>query len=229
MIFDYNFLKDVPRPKRLGMKVQQYDIRGTTLPIVLLFIGFVALFAFRAFWGFGTESTTALVVTDGVGTFALARILRLVGTILGGLLYVTFLLYGIPFLLSTFTDIAFKQWIPVQIGITAIVFFALVIDTLLGVMTGLSTNASIFSFGPIAWTYIDNEFFILLLNQISLVLFLVIFMQYDYAKGLQPSLDTKRLLFTILTLYLFIILIISTVQMIPFDKLATFIIGGGVS
>lgn len=228
MVFNYKFWKFFPRPALLGRQMKQAEPRRMTLQMTGLFLFAIALFVFRDVWGIGTESFTTLIVTEGIATFSLARLLHLIGVTLGALLYVWFFVYGMAFLLSAFTNISYRAWKPVQLGVTALFLFALLIDTAFQVFTGTSTVASVFSFGPLAWTYLENEFVILLLNQISIPLIVAIFMQYQFARHYEEE-DQTRTLFVIMTVYLFLILIVAAFGMIPFDKLATFVLGGGAS
>ncbi|EIM07338.1 hypothetical protein A1A1_06032 [Planococcus antarcticus DSM 14505] len=184
------------------------------------------VFALSEIWGMNTESLTPLLAAGMWDVYTLARWTSLTGTLLWAGFYLAFHLYGAAFLFSKVLKVPWRAAIIMQTYVTALLVIEKGLIFLLFALTGFTMSVSIFSFGPIASTFLDNHFLIYFFNQLTLFTSLIIAVQYRFIRNF-TKINPKLILFGLIMLHIFAALIVASFSLIPInDMLSGFMEGG---
>ncbi|MUV05890.1 hypothetical protein GOP80_01640 [Planococcaceae bacterium Storch 2/2-2] len=227
MVFDYSFWKFIVRPESLASQLPEAEMRKFKSRMFFVFFLAVVLFTVRSFWGYGTESFTSLLVTDGEQFFALARLLDLIAAGVWGIIYVAFHLFAVAFLFAAFTEVPARHFVPLQLLVVGLFLMEKALVFGLSAMQGAWAPVSFLSLGPIAMTYIDNDFLVYFFNQLTVTVVLVISIQYRFLKTMDPEQSKGKLLGALIGLHIAAALIVAGIQIVPFNELFDTIVGGG--
>ncbi len=227
MFFNFSFRHYLTKPQKLAIDLQGASIRGFKGRVILVFCLGLLLFGLRSIWGVNTESLTPIIAATSTADFTLARLASLLGSLLWSAIYISFHLFGFAFLLSYLIGIPFKKLLPMQLLMTGLLLLEKALVFLVFVMRGETTSVSFLSFGPLAATFLETPFFILLLNQITLTTMLIIAFQFQFIRKYSDIVQRQRLIWLLIGIHLLMAIITASVGFIPAESLFETITGGG--
>lgn len=184
------------------------------------------VFALSEIWGMNTDSLTPLLAAGMWDAYALARWTSLAGTLLWAGFYLAFHLYGAAFLFSKILKMPWRAAIIMQTYVTALLLIEKGLLFVLFALTGFTMSVSIFSFGPIAATFLDNHFIIYFFNQLTLFTSLIIAVQYRFIRSF-TKINPKLILFGLIMLHILVALIVASFSLIPVDEMLSGFMEGG--
>lgn len=229
MLFDFKFWRYLTNPQDLATTIQTSSMRGFNKRLVVVFILGVFLFSLRNVWGMNTESITPLLATMTTADYTIARLISLLGAILWSLLYMSFHIFGLSYILSFLTAIPFKRIVPLQLLMTGLLLVEKALVFFFFVLKGETTNVSFLSFGPLATTFLDHGYLIFFLNQLTLTTALIIGLQFKFIRTYTALNERKGLLWILLGLHILMALLTAAIGFIPMEKLLNLlVIGGGI-
>lgn len=226
MVYDYRHFHYMTHPEQLAAHTMQGELRPTKRALFLVFAVSFLLFGFRNVYGFGSHAVMHILAQEGEAMYQVARLMSLLGSVLYSGLYVALIIFGMAFIFAAFTEIPYRAFLPLQLIVASLYLFEKALLTLFFVMRDEIASLSVFSFGPLAHRWIDNEFLVYFLNQWSIFTIVIISLQYRFIKTLEPN--GKRAFVLVVGLHLFITLIIAGISLTPFDDLYRSLMGGGV-
>lgn len=184
------------------------------------------VFAISEIWGMNTDSLTPLLAAGMWDAYTLARWTSLAGTLLWAGFYLAFHLYGAAFLYSRILRMPWRAAIIMQTYVTALLVIEKGLIFVLFALTGFTMSVSIFSFGPIAATFLDNNFLIYFFNQLTLFTSLIIAVQYRFIRSF-TKINPALILFGLIMLHIFVALIVASFSLIPVDDMLSGFMEGG--
>lgn len=228
MFFYYTFRQYVTNPNELAEQLQTSSIRGFKIRVFFVLLAGLFIFGIRSWWGMGTESLTPLLTTMTTVDYTLARYSSLVGSLIWSLIYLSFHFFGFAYILNLLTKIPYKNILPLQLIIASLLLLEKALVFFVFVGKGVTANFSFLSFGPLAATYLETEYIILFLNQLTITTAVIIALQYRFIQSYTKLTRKKRLLWTLIGIHTVMALITAAIGFIPAESLFELIIGGGV-
>ncbi|WP_223634787.1 hypothetical protein [Planococcus sp. 4-30] len=228
MISDFRFWHFFPRQGQLIHNIQNTEMRNVNKRIACIIAIGLLVFAISEIWGMNTDSLTPLLAAGMWDAYTLARWTSLVGTLLWAGFYLAFHLYGAAFLFSKILRMPWRAAIIMQTYVTALLVIEKGLVFALFSVTGFTMPVSIFSFGPIAATFLDNHFLIYFFNQLTLFTSLIIAVQYRFIRSF-TKINPKLILFGLIMLHIFAALIVASFGLIPVDDMLSGFMEGGNS
>ncbi|MGH2316954.1 hypothetical protein ACRC6Q_04250 [Planococcus sp. SE5232] len=228
MISDFRFWHFFPRQGQLIHNIQNTEMRNVNKRIACIIAIGLLVFAISEIWGMNTDSLTPLLAAGMWDAYTLARWTSLVGTLLWAGFYLAFHLYGAAFLFSKILRMPWRAAIIMQTYVTALLVIEKGLVFALFSVTGFTMPVSIFSFGPIAATFLDNHFLIYFFNQLTLFTSLIIAVQYRFIRSF-TKINPKLILFGLIILHIFAALIVASFGLIPVDDMLSGFMEGGNS
>lgn len=226
MISDFRFWHFFPRQGQLIHTIQHTEMRNINKRIACIIAIGLLVFAIREIWGMNTDSLTPLLAAGMWDAYTLARWTSLLGTLLWAGFYLAFHLYGAAFLFSKILKMPWRAAIIMQTYVTALLVIEKGLIFLLFALTGYTMSVSIFSFGPIAATFLDNNFLIYFFNQLTLFTSLIIAVQYRFIRSF-TKINPKLILLGLILLHIFAALIVASFSLIPVDDMLSGFMEGG--
>ncbi len=226
MISDFRFWHFFPRQGQLIHNIQTTEMRNVSKRIAWIFLMGLLVFAVSEVWGMNTESLTPLLAAGMWDAYTVARWTSLMGTILWGGFYLAFHVYGAAFLYSKLLRMPWRAALIMQTYVTALLIIEKGLISLLFAVTGFTMSVSVFSFGPIASTFLDNSFLIYFFNQLTLFTSLIIAVQYRFIRGF-TKMNPALILFGLIMLHIVSALIVASVSLIPVDSMLSGFMEGG--
>lgn len=227
MFFEYRFWHFLTRPDELASNLQTSTMRHFNKRLLVVILAGIVLFALRNMWGMNTEGLTSLLTTMSTADYIIARYASLIGAIIWAVVYITFHIFGVAYILSLLTKIPYRQLVPLQVLITGLLILEKAIIFIVFALKGTTVSLSFLSFGPLAVTILENWYLILFLNQLTLTGALIIALQYRFVRGYVAEGRWRQHLWLLLGLHVAMALITAAVAYIPFDKLLNSLFGGG--
>ena len=227
MFFNFTFRHYLTNPHRLADDLQTSTIRGFRKRIVFVFLAGLLLFGARSWWGMGTESLTTLVVTSGTADFTLARFASLIGSLIWSLIYISFHFFGFAYIVHLLTKISYKKLLPIQLLVTSLLLMEKALIFLVFVSKGATANYSFLSFGPLAATYLESDYLILFLNQLTITTALIIALQFSFIRLFMGESKRKTLLWSLIGIHLLLAFMTAAIGFIPMETLFDLIFDGG--
>ncbi|PSL40651.1 hypothetical protein B0H99_104113 [Planomicrobium soli] len=234
MIFDFRFWHYFGRQGELIHNLQNTEVRNFNRRLAWILALGVLVFALREIWGMNTASLTPLFAAGMWDEYTLARWTSLVGTLLWAGLYLTFHSYITAFLFSKWTKMTWRAAIVMQSYVVAVLVIEKALVFLLFVVFGFTTTLSMFSFGPMAATFIElpnqsvNHFLTYFFNQLTIFTALIIAFQYRYVRSF-TEFSPRWILFILLTLHILVALFVASFSLLPLtDMLRGFTEGGTI-
>lgn len=228
MISDFRFWHFFPRQGQLIHNIQNTEMRNVNKRIACIIAIGLLVFAISEIWGMNTDSLTPLLAAGMWDAYTLARWTSLAGTLLWAGFYLAFHLYGAAFLFSKILRMPWRAAIIMQTYVTALLVIEKGLVFVLFSVTGFTMPVSIFSFGPIAATFLDNHFLIYFFNQLTLFTSLIIAVQYRFIRSF-TKINPKLILFGLIMLHIFAALIVASFGLIPVDDMLSGFMEGGNS
>ena len=226
MISDFRFWHFFPRQGQLIHNIQNTEMRSVNKRIACIIAIGLLVFAISEIWGMNTDSLTPLLAAGMWDAYTLARWTSLAGTLLWAGFYLAFHLYGAAFLFSKILKMPWRAAIIMQTYVTALLVIEKGLIFVLFSATGFTMPVSIFSFGPIAATFLDNHFLIYFFNQLTLFTSLIIAVQYRFIRSF-TKINPKLILFGLIMLHIFVALIVASFGLIPVDDMLSGFMEGG--
>lgn len=226
MISDFKFWHFFPRQGQLIHNLQNTEMRNVNKRIAWIIAIGLVVFALGEIWGMNTDSLTPLLAAGMWDAYTLARWTSLAGTLLWAGFYLAFHLYGAAFLFSKILKLPWRAAIVMQTYVTALLVIEKGLIFLLFAVTGFTMSVSIFSFGPIAASFLDNTFLIYFFNQLTLFTSLIIAVQYRFIRNFTKT-NPKLVLFGLIMLHIFAALIVASFSLIPVDDMLSGFMEGG--
>ncbi|MGI2327707.1 hypothetical protein [Planococcus sp. YIM B11945] len=174
----------------------------------------VLVFVLREIWGMDTATLTPLLAAGQWDEYTLARWISLAGTLIWAGIYLAFHSYGVAFLFAKLTKMTWQSAIVMQSFVVAILVIEKALMLVLFLMVGYTTVLSMFSFGPLAATFIDIPFLTYFFNQLTVFTALIIAIQYRFVRSFTEY-SPKRILFILILLHVFVALIIASLSYVP--------------
>lgn len=229
MFFNYTFRHFITKPDKLAEQLQSETMRGFKKRVLFVFLAGVILFAIRSWWGLNTEALTPLLTTMTTMDYTLARYAALLGSVLWALIYLSFHIFGVSYILSFVTYIPFKKLLPLQLLVATLLLIEKGLVFFVFAVKGAAVNVSFLSMGPLASSFLETPFWIFFLNQLSLTTIIILSFQYRFSRSfiLEPE-NRKRLLFSLIGIHLIMALLVAAVGFIPADLMFDKFLGGGV-
>lgn len=228
MFFNFTFRHFLTNPHHLAEKLQTASMRGFKSRIILVFLTGLLLFGVRSWWGMGTESLTPLLTTMTTTDFTIARYASLFGSLCWSIIYISFHFLGFAYILYIVTDIPFKKFLPLQLLMTGILLMEKALVFFIFAVKGVTANVSFLSFGPLAATYLDTNYLILFLNQLTITTALIIALQYRFILSYRQFAQKKRLLWILIGIHITMALITAAIGFVPAESWLDTITGRGV-
>lgn len=229
MFFNFSFWRYVTNPTKLALDHQSSAMRGFTARIVFLFLSGIILFAARDIWGMTTESLSPLLLVATDGEFAIARFVSVLGAVLWAIIYISFHLFFVSYILGLITSIPARRIVPLQLLTTGLLLIAKALVFLVFVIKGETTNVSFLSFGPLSAIFSDSWFIIMFLNQLTIVSALIVSLQFSFIRTYSKTMNWKGLLAILIGLQIAFALLTTAVGYIPFERLFNYIVQGGAA
>ena len=226
MISDFRFWHFFPRQGQLIHNIQNSEMRNVNKRIAGIIAIGLLVFAISEIWGMNTDSLTPLLAAGMWDAYTLARWTSLAGTLLWAGFYLAFHLYGAAFLFSRILKMPWRAAIIMQTYVTAFLVIEKGLIFVLFSLTGFTMSVSIFSFGPIASTFLDNHFLIYFFNQLTLFTSLIIAVQYRFIRSF-TKINPMLILFGLIMLHIFVALIVASFSLIPVDDMLSGFMEGG--
>ncbi|TQR18134.1 hypothetical protein [Psychrobacillus soli] len=222
MFFEFRFWKYLFNRNELIGSLKDSNMRGFEKRVWLVAILGVLLFALRDIWGMHTEGLTTLFVGGFEDTFVIARATSLIGAIIWSILYMAFHFFGIAFLLHKITNIELSKAAVIQLFVVALLLMEKAFVFFLYAIAGYTTDFSLLSFGPLAATFLDSEFFTYFFNELTLITGLIIAIQFHFLRAFS-EMSARNLFIILIVIQLILALFTAGIQVLPIE---TWIEGG---
>lgn len=216
MFFEYRFWKYLFNQNELIGSLKDTKMHGFEKRVWLVAILGIVLFALRDIWGMHTEELTSLFVGGFEDTFVIARATSLIGAIIWSILYMAFHFFGIAFLLHKITNMELSKVAVIQLFVVALLLMEKAFVFLLYVVVGYTTDFSFLSFGPLAATFLDNDFFTYFFNELSIITGLVIAIQFRFLRAF-TEMSARNLLIILIAIQVILALFIAGIQVLPLE------------
>lgn len=226
MIFDFRFWRYFTRQQELIDNLASSQMRDFKKRVWMVGILGLLLFATREFWGMNTEHMTGIFLDEGNNSFTLARMMSLIGVILWALLYMAFQFFVITFLLHKLTRIEISKLAVLQLYVVAILLLEKALLFFIFIVLGVTVPVSLFSFGPLAATFLDHPFLIFFFNQLSIFTALIIALQIRFIQAFSEY-KLSRIFLLVLLLNIVMALITAAVGFIPLEDWYVRFVEGG--
>ncbi|WKA54041.1 hypothetical protein [Planococcus shixiaomingii] len=234
MIFDFRFWHYFGRQGELISNLQNIEMRNFNRRLGWILALGVLVFALREIWGMNTASLTPLFAAGMWDEYTLARWTSLAGTLIWAGIYLAFHSYGVAFLFSKLTRMTWRAAIVMQSYVVSVLIIEKALIFVLFAIFGYTTTLSMFSFGPMAATFLEfpnqyvNHFLTYFFNQLTIFTALIIAFQYRYVKS-YTEFSPKLILFILIMIHLLVALLIASFSLLPLtDMLKGFIEGGDI-
>lgn len=216
MFFDFRFWKYLFNQNELIGSLKDTKMQGFEKRVWLVAILGVVLFALRDIWGMHTEALTSLFVGGFEDTFVIARATSLLGAIIWSIVYMAFHFFGIAFLLHKITNIELSKVAVIQLFVVALLLMEKAFVFILYAVVGYTTDFSILSFGPLAATFLDSEFFTYFFNELTIITGLVIAIQFHFLRAF-TEMSARNLFIILIVIQLILALFIAGIQVLPLE------------
>lgn len=234
MIFDFRFWRYFGRQGELIDNLKNSEVRNFNSRLTWILVLGVLVFALREIWGMNTASLTSLYAAGLWDEYTLARWTSLGGTLLWAGFYLAFHVYVVAFLFSKLTKMTWRAAIVMQSYVVAVLLIEKALIFILFALFGYTTTLSMFSFGPMAATFINfpnqyvDHFLMYFFNQLTIFTALVIAFQYRYVRSF-TEFSPKAILFILILLHIFVALFVAAFSLLPIaDMLQGFTEGGDI-
>lgn len=186
------------------------------------------LFAVREIWGMNTASLTPYLANGLWSDYTLARWTSLLGTLLWAGIYMAFHTYGVAYLFMLLTKMRFRPALVMQSYVLALLLIEKALLFLVFAVAGYTMPVSLFSFGPLAATFLDMPFLTFFFNQLTVFTALIIAFQYRFVRSF-TEVAPKKLLFVLILVYVLVALAIAGLSYVPIDEMLGDFTRGGAS
>jgi len=216
MVFDFRFWRYFANQQELIGNLGSGTMRGFKNRVWMIGFFGLLLYITQEMWGMNTHHISSLYAFGGTDPYTLARIASLVGTIIWAVLYMSFHFFGIALLLNLLTKIELSRLAVLQLYIVGILLLEKALLFLIFMLSGITTNISLFSFGPLATIVFDHPFLVFFFNQLTVFSALIIALQVRFIRGFTDMNPTK-LVVILLSIHIVMALITASVGLLPLE------------
>ncbi|WP_391120011.1 hypothetical protein [Psychrobacillus sp. L3] len=214
MFFEFRFWKNLFNQNDLMESLNNATMRHFEKRVWLVtFLGML-LYALRDIWGMHTEGLTTIFVNGYGDTYSVARIASLLGAIIWSILFMAFHFFGMAFLYHKITAVDLSKAAVLQLFVVALLLMEKALIFFIFAIVGYTTDYSLLSFGPLAATYIENEFFIYFFNQLTLITALIIAIQFQFLRAF-TKMSARNLFIILIAVQIVLALISATFSVLP--------------
>lgn len=217
MFFEFRFWKYLFKRNELILSLKDTTMRGFEKRVWFVALFGVLLFALRDIWGMHTEELTAIFVGGYEDKFIIARMTSLLGAVIWSFIYMAFHFFGIAFILHKITNVELSKVAVLQLFIVALLLMEKAFIFILYAGVGYATDFSILSFGPLAATFLDNEFFTYFFNELTLITGLVIAIQFHFLRAF-TAMSARSLLLILIAMQLILALLTAGIEVLPMES-----------
>jgi len=229
MIFDFRFWRYLSNQQELINNLDSSTMRDFKKRVWMVGILGLLLFVAQELWGMNTEHMTSLYAFGGTEPYITARLASLIGIIIWAIVYMSFHFFGIAFLLNKITGITLSKLAVLQLYVLAILLIEKALLFFIFTMMGSTTPVSLFSFGPLAATFMDHPFLVFFFNQLTIFTALIIALQVRFISAF-TEMNPRLILLILVALHLVMAFITSAVGLLPLDDwFVRFVEGGAVN
>ncbi|MET0785693.1 MAG: hypothetical protein ABWY25_03210 [Paenisporosarcina sp.] len=226
MIFDFRFWRYFSRQQELIDNLANAQMRDFKTRVWMVGLLGLLLFAIRELWGMNTENLTSIFVVAGSDAYTIARMVSLLGILVWAFIYMAFHFFGIAFLLNKLTHIDLSKLAVLQLYVVAILLLEKALLYVIFILLGFTTPVSLFSFGPLAGTFLEQPFFIFFFNQLSIFTALIIALQIRFIRAFSDY-KSSHIFLLVIAMHILMALITSAVGFIPLEEWVSLFVKGG--
>ena len=228
MIFDFKFWRYFTRQGELIHNLHNSEMRKFNRRLAWIFALGLLVFALREIWGMNTSSLTPYLAGGMTDVYTLARWTSLAGTMLWAGVYLSFHSYAVAFLFRKIAKMPWRAAIVMQTYVLGLLVIEKALIFLLFAVPGITMSVSIFSFGPLAATFLDYSFLTYFFNQLTVFTALIIALQYRYVRSF-TAISPKSILMVLILLHIVAALLVASLDFVPLGPLLNGFTRGGVS
>ncbi|MEK4484634.1 hypothetical protein MHH81_03450 [Psychrobacillus sp. FSL H8-0484] len=214
MFFEFRFWKYLFSQNDLIVSLKDSTMRHFEKRVWFVALCGVILFALRDMWGMHTEDLTSIFVNGYDDTFTIARITSLIGAVIGSFLYMVFHFFGMAFLLHKMTSVDLSKVTVVQLFVVALFLMEKAFTFFLYAIVGYTTDFSILSFGPLAATFLSNEFFIYFFNELTIITGVIIAIQFRFLRAF-TTISARNLFIMLIVIQLLLACMTAGIEVLP--------------
>lgn len=227
MIFDFKFWRYFTSQGDLIHNLKEADMRGFNPRVITVLLLGLLVFALPEIWGMNTASLTPFMALGMEDTYVLARYVSLFSALIWAGFYMAFHLYGVAFAFNRIAEMPWRAALVMQSYVLALLLIEKTVNFVVFALAGYSMSVSLFSFGPLAATFLDVPFLTFFFNQLTVITALIIAIQYRFVRSF-TDIPPKKLLFVLLLLHTAAALIVASFSFIPLDEWIVRFTEGGV-
>ncbi|HSP22895.1 MAG TPA: hypothetical protein VLQ20_11300 [Planococcus sp. (in: firmicutes)] len=228
MIFDFRFWHYFIRQGELIYNLQNGEMRQFNKRLGWIITFGILVFALREIWGMNTVSLTPYLAQGQWAEYILARWTSLAGTLIWAGIYLAFHSYGAAFLFRKFLKMPWRAAIVMQTYVLGLLVVEKALTFLIFALAGYTMPVSLFSFGPLAATFVSIPFFIFFFNQLTIFTSLIIAVQYRYIRSFTKY-SPKLILMLLIVLHVLVALAIASLSFVPIGEMLSDFTRGGPS
>lgn len=228
MIFDFKFWHYFARQGDLIHNLHETTMQKFNQRLAWIFAFGLLLFAVREIWGMNTASLTPYLAGGMWEDYTLARWTSLAGTLLWAGLYMAFHTYGVAYLFMLLTKMRLRPALVMQSYVLALLLIEKALLFLVFAVAGYTMPVSLFSFGPLAATFLDMPYLTFFFNQLTVFTALIIAFQYRFVRSF-TEIAPKKILFVLILVYVLVALAIAGLSYVPIDEMLGDFTRGGAS
>lgn len=226
MIFDFKFWRYFTDQGELIHNLHNAEMRNFNRRLAWVLTLGLLLFALREIWGMNTASLTPYLANGMTDIYTLARWTSLAGTLLWAGVYLAFHSYAVAFLFHKIARMPWRAAIVMQTYVLGLLIIEKALIFILFAVPGITMSVSIFSFGPLAATFLDYPFLTFFFNQLTIFTALIIALQYRYVRSF-TSISPKLILMILILLHIAAALLVASLDFVPLDDLLNNFTRGG--
>lgn len=229
MFFDFRFWRYFANQHDLLNNLGTTTMRGFKKRVWMVGFFGLLLFVTQELWGMNTQHITSVFSVAGKDPYVIARLTSLIAIMLWAVIYMSFHFFGIAFLLNRITGITLSKLAVLQLYVVGILLLEKALLFIIFMMLGVTTPVSLFSFGPLAATFIEYPFVVYFFNQLTIFTALIIAFQIRFIRSF-TEIKPLLLFFIIIGINLIMALIIATVGLLPLEEwFVQFVEGGALN
>jgi hypothetical protein len=228
MVFDFKFWHYFTRQGELIHNLQNGEMRRFNKRLGWIIAFGILIFALREIWGMNTGTLTPYLAMGQWAEYTLARWTSLAGTLIWAGVYLAFHSYGTAFLFWKVLKMPWRAAIVMQTYVLGLLVIEKGLTFLIFALAGYTMPVSLFSFGPLAATFVSIPFLIFFFNQLTLFTSLIIAVQYRYIRSFTQY-SPKLILLLLIVLHILAALAVASLSFVPIGDMLTDFTRGGPS
>lgn len=226
MIFDFKYWFYLGRQGLLIHNLQTNTMRNFSRRLGIIFVIGLLVFAVQGIWGMNSASLTPIIAAGMWDTYTLARWTSLLGLMLWAGVYLAFHSFGVAYGFHKITRIPWKAALVMQTYVLSLLVIEKFLVLAVFAAMGYTLTVSMFSFGPLAATFLDHTYWIYFFNQLTVFTALIIGLQYRYVKSF-TTYSPVSILTALILLHLLAAAFVASFSIIPINDMLDVLVRGG--